>query len=526
MKKIVCALSLCFCLHLTGNQIDTWSSPTTISTTGVNSINPSIGMDSSANAVSVWLEDGVVKSSNLPFGGSWGTASALSSSGATTPQLVVDAAGNATAIWNQGGAIEAASQPSGGSWSGSTTLSASGSSMPQLAVDTTGNVVAVWLASGVVQSATLPFGGSWSAVDILSGSNASSPQVAIGSTGLVIAAWHQLDGMTSLNNVQANTKPIAGSWGLSPAMLSDPAVDSTYPQVAADADGDALVIWFGTITSPLGDISITLDSSALLIGGAWSSPITISNTSTRDASLLFSKLLFANNGNAIALWTDSANSIDEPYFDLFSAQSPNLITWGQPLLITEDLYAYAGDIAITTGGDVFGIYMATDPSTGDVAINTLESHVGDINTDFWTADVIISNSGTNNGYPQNAAMIVGSNTYGNAVWVNFDGSNTVIQTSTGSGTLIAPPSNLTVVQDVNDFGVFQEYYNVLSWDASTDPNILDYAIIRDGVLLTEIYYTNLSYTDHNQVVGGSVTYDVRSIDNSGTASLPVSVSFP
>ncbi len=524
MKKIVCALSLCLCLHLTGNQIDTWSSPTTISTTGVNSTNPTIGMDSSANAVSVWLENGIVKSSNLPFGGSWGTASALSSSGATTPQLVVDAAGNATAIWNQAGAIETASQPFGGSWGSATTLAASGSSIPQLAVDTSGNVVAVWLASGVVQTATLPFGGSWSSVTSLSGSNANAPQVAIGG-GVVLAVWHQLNGSTSLNNVQGVTSTIGGSWS-SVATVSNTAVDSTYPQAAVCVLGNALVTWFGKVTSPLGDISVTLDSSALPIGGAWSSPVTVSNTSTRDPSLLFSKLRFANNGNAIALWTDSDTSVGEPYFDLFSAQSPNLITWGQPLLIAEDLHAYTGDIAITTGGDVFGIYMATDLSTGDVAINTVESHVGDINTDFWTQDVIISNSGTNNGYPQNAAVIVGTNTYGNAVWMNYDGSNTIIQASTGSGALIAPPSNLTVVQDVNDFGVFQEYYNVLSWDASTDPNILDYAIIRDGILLTEIYYTNLSYTDHNQVEGGSVTYDVRSIDNSGTASLPVSVSFP
>ncbi len=161
MKKMFIALFfIAFSTPLLGVPI-TWATPSTLSTLGVNSLDPHVAFDSSGNIVAVWNENGVIKASTQPVSGNWGTAVAISSSGASAPRLFVDPSGNATAIWIDSGGVKAATLPSGGSWSAATSVSLAGASTPQLAGDHSGNVVAIWESSGGgIQSATKSFGGS------------------------------------------------------------------------------------------------------------------------------------------------------------------------------------------------------------------------------------------------------------------------------------------------------------------------------------------------------------------------------
>ena len=102
----------------------------------------------------------------------------------------------------------------------------------------------------------------------------------------------------------------------------------------------------------------------------------------------------------------------------------------------------------------------------------------------------------------------------------------MIQTSVATGTLVEPPSNVTVAQSISDFGVFKEYVNTISWDASIDPNVYAYAIFRNGLLLNEVSADTLEYADNNQVQNGPVTYGITAIDNTGNSSLIITASFP
>ncbi|HZX13309.1 MAG TPA: hypothetical protein VFF49_02805, partial [Thermodesulfobacteriota bacterium] len=111
-------------------------------------------------------------------------------------------------------------------------------------------------------------------------------------------------------------------------------------------------------------------------------------------------------------------------------------------------------------------------------------------------------------------------------WMNFDGVNNFIQTATGTGTLVMPPSNLAVTQGVNNFGIFNEYFNTLTWAASADPNLVGYAIYRNNVLLTFVFADVLQFIDNNQKQNGPVTYGVSTVDNAGTESAIIYVSFP
>jgi hypothetical protein len=520
MKKLLSVLFLSLALNVSGQEIETWSPPVSISTSGVDSSDPHIAMDAAGNAVALWLENDTLVSKALPLGMDWSSSSTLADSGASASQLVVDPAGNATAIWVESTVINVATKPFGSSWSSATTLSASGSSSPPIAVDSSGDLVAIWVTSGSIQSATKIISMSWSSPTTLS-SSGDSPQIAISDDGTVAAVWHSVNAVTSVDNILSATKTLTGSWSAS-STVSNPALHSVKPQVALDTSGNALAVWntYELVDSQY--LNVILQSSTLPSGGSWSSPIDISLAGTMDPAKLITKVVFTGTGYAIVVWTTA----DEAIFNVFSSQTQDRLNWISPVFVAQDLYAYTADVVINSAGDGFIIYMATDPDTGNVAISTGEANVGSVNSGFWTFPVILSNS-ADNGFPKITAVAVGgANAYVAAAWVNYNGTNTNIQSSTGSGMLVIPPSGLMVSQSVNDFGVFQEYYNSLTWTASTDPDLLNYAITRNGILLGFVAPGDLLYVDHNQVQDGNVTYGVTTVNTSGSISATETVSFP
>jgi hypothetical protein len=140
----------------------------------------------------------------------------------------------------------------------------------------------------------------------------------------------------------------------------------------------------------------------------------------------------------------------------------------------------------------------------------------------------LSSPGSNNNAPKisennsSSALI----SYANAAWVSTNGANTVIQAASGSKSTVAPPSNLAVSQNVNQFGVFNDYYNTLSWTASTEPAVAGYAIFRNGLMIAQVTSSELKYIDNNAIQNGSVTYGVATIDAQAILSVIQYVTFP
>src|SRR5581483_2139968 len=435
MKRILSAVCLYVCTYLAANEIDTWSSPPdTISSLGVDSSSPHVGMDESGNVVAIWLEGDVVVSKTKLLGGSWSSADTLSGTGSSSPQVVVDpTTGDAVAIWNEGGLIKSANKPFGSSWNSATTLSASSSSSPQIAIDTaTGDVVAVWVTGSVVLSDTQLFGMSWTgSPDTLSSSGSSSPQVAIGSNGTVIATWQTLNGVSSLYNINAVSKTLGGSWSTA-TLVSNPAFHSVYPQAAVDANGNAVLIWFKYELNGLSYSNVILQSSHRPLADSWSSPVDISAPGMRNPAYLTSKLLMKDSGGALALWTIRPL---ESIFTIQSSESSNYTQWDSPSTLDSSLYSYNLDVASNSLGDAFGIYMTYDSGSDTVLINTTESHIGGINSGFWTNPYTLSDN-QNNAFPVIKSTITGTDCNAIAAWVSSNGTNNVIQASTGTGTLV------------------------------------------------------------------------------------------
>lgn len=523
MKRILSALLLSLCANLPANDITSWTSPPeVISTSGVNASDAHVKMDSSGNVVAIWLENGTVVSKSHLLNADWGSLSTVSSSGASDLQLVVDPAGNATAMWVLGGVIQTSTMPFGGSWGSVTSLSASGSSSPDIAVDATGNLIAVWVTSGVVESSKQPFGSSWSAATAISGSNSSSPEVYIGADGTIVAVWQSLNGITSIYNINAATTTIAGSWSSS-SIVSNPALNSVNPSVAVDVNGSGVALWYSYTPSGGSFANVIVQTSTLPLSGSWSTPIALSTAGfIIDPNILSARIKIGSDDAAMAIWTQSYDGIT---FTIESAVSDNKINWSQAYTINNSLYCYEADMGISSNDEVFGLYMYYD-GVSTIMINSIESTLNSYSNPYWTNPIMIS-QGTNNAFPRIAVGITGgTNCNATAVWLNYDGTNTTVNSSFGTGTVVLPPTSLSVIQNVNDFGVFQEYYNTISWTASTSPNLNGYVVYQNGVQIAFVSTPSVSFIDHNAVQSGPVTYGVTAYDDTGTQSAVATISYP
>ncbi len=236
-----------------------WSAPTDLSSADFEARDPEVAVDPAGEAVAVWLQyDGtndIAQAASRPAGGGWSAPTDLSAVGfeAYEPEVAINPAGDATAIWaREDGAdliAQAAARPAGGSWGPPTDLSAAGADAlePQVAIDPAGEAVAAWwrssLTEQIVQATAKPAGGSWATPTELSvpGQEALRPRIAIDPVGDAVAIWENYEGAAD-HVVQASTRPAGGGWA-TPTDLSTLSHEYGRPEVAVDADGDAVAAW-------------------------------------------------------------------------------------------------------------------------------------------------------------------------------------------------------------------------------------------------------------------------------------------
>lgn len=509
-KKILfLILTLCSFSRIIHSDI-TWTTPVAISTALTDASDPHVVVDSNGNATATWVENSIIKASSLPFGGSWGAPVTLSNvlNTSSSPKLGIDSSGNVTAVWIENAQIESATLPFGGSWSAETSpISGSGASNLSLAVDASGHAVAVWVRSGFVESSTR-ISGTWSLVSVLSASNSSNPHVAISSFGIAMAAWHSVVSgsdviVTDILTISSNT------WAATKNVFSATAAFfHNYPKIAIDANGNSTIAWVRyNLLDGSAFQNVQIITSSLSAGGAtWGIPTILSNSGIRNPADLTIKLRYDASGDVIAVWT---NSYDGETFStesskkLFGGSWQGFITPNSPTL-----YSFGMDVAIASGTALM-VSMAWD-GVSTVMIQAQESDVTDPVLQGWTT-VNPFSTGNDNGYPQVALSLTGSTFNALAVWIHFDGTNNVIHASTGSDSTISPPSSVSATQSVTDFGVFKDYFNTITWAASSDPDLIQYNIFRNGVFFASTDPGTLTFIDHNQVQGGTVIYGVAAL---------------
>ena len=479
-------------------------------------------MDANGNAVAAWVANNFVKASSHPVNGTWTSEVIVSATGASSPCLVLDPNGNATLIWIGDGVIYASTKTLNGNWSTAVSLSNSGTAFPTLGVDSAGNVVAAWVRNGKIECSTKLLGTNWQKNVTINSTGAATPSVSIGGSGNMTRAVLVWQGASGSDNVIfTSTKLLSGNW-TNQAVLSNTAHNAASPKVAVDSNANATAVWYEYDVTGVSYTNVTVNSSdRSSLTGEWSCSHILSAPGIRSPSSLSAKIAYDSFGNAIALWN---TSFDDETFNIETAVKPVNGQWSAPVnVVSSNLFAFNGALSVSKFGETLALYMYYNGS--DLLIQSVESNINGYLNNVWSVPITIS-LGSGNAYPKVAATVTRNKIYAVAVWEKFGGRYDSIVAVTGSKNLLQPPSALSVTQNTNNFGVFTEYSNTLSWCASSDPNVVGYLIFRNGLFLEQVEADVLHYIDNNRTFNGSVKYCVAAIDAEQTQSNAVSVSFP
>lgn len=547
MKKILLLFLVLCSFTRTAFSDLTWSAPQQISTSGINVTIPQVPkvvIDSNGNATAVWLENAVLMSSTYSSSSSqWSSIYTLSNTANTASRhiLGIDSSGNVTALWLETSSTEsnnviesAVYTASTQTWSTETSpISNPGASTPALAVDGSGNAVAVWALGGAIQASVRPGNtASWGSVATLSSVSSTSnsnPSVAISSSGIAMAAFQAV--ISGFDVIQTNAYDISSnSWGSTPTSVFTGTAYflHNYPQIALDPNGNAALAWFryNLIDSDAyGNVQV-LASTLTNGASAWATESILSDSGSLNPANLVIKLKFDDSGNAVAVWINCYDGMT------FYIEASKIIygseSWlGYNLPQNPSLYSLGMDFTISSATGL----LTTMSYDGDSSIIISSQETDTLNPFIvnWTSQNQFS-TGDNNGFPSSAIYANTSNYYAAAVWMTDNGTNLIINASTGIETPLAPPTSLTVNQTSTSFGnVYTDYTNTISWTASTDPDVQQYLIFRNGVYFGEIYASTspLQFEDHNQSNSPSVTtvYGVAAIDSNYRMSSIITISF-
>jgi hypothetical protein len=292
-----------------------WSTPVSLSS-AVNVTSPKLVVDTFGRAVAIWHGyDGTfykVQTSNSLHGGAWSTPVTLGAIDRNSywPKVAVNSSGEAVAVWLQesdsGLVVDSSRSLSGGAWTSGVDISGVGldPSSPTIAIDSLDRKIAVWSVvvggKNIIQTSYALSGGAWSSPVYISGLGADSytPGIAIDSSGRANVVWIQVGVSGHLEIETSNS--IGGVEWSPPQGISTPSLDSGDPIVSIAGTGRAFAIWhsFDSTTS-----SCSIQVTDSLNGGSWATPVNLGSCGDDISRVSFSTTL---SGKAIAVWDSNA----------------------------------------------------------------------------------------------------------------------------------------------------------------------------------------------------------------------------
>jgi PKD domain len=283
---------------------------------------PDVAIDPQGDAVVVWpREETFIEASSRPAGGVFETPEELSKTAAAqhAAKVAIDSAGRATAVWEESDGktvIDVASKSLGGTWEPGKPLSngAENANEPRVAVNARGDAVALWEqpngGNEVLEAATNPASsGKWgNPAAVTNGAIVIEPagqELAIDAQGDAVVVWSWLVGKRDV--VEATEGNAASSiWKASVALSPLGATEEEMPQVAVNAQGNAVVVW----ERSTGANVIIEAASGLAASGSWQPPVPLSAAGENAAG---PQVALYPPGDAAAVWqrSDGKNSIAE-----------------------------------------------------------------------------------------------------------------------------------------------------------------------------------------------------------------------
>lgn len=397
-----------------------WQKPEVLAGSSFSSgSRPQSAVDSTGDAFAVWSRRPVsgaamaVEAATRPAGARWQPPVRLSPAGESSesPQLATTPQGEVIAAWVSSSGSEkrvevATDRPSAG-WSSPLTLSAQDGKFGgahAVAVSPLGEATVVWFreetsGEGVIEAATRSAGTEAWQVPVVLSAGHGAPQVAIDAEGEALAVWQK---NTTCDTIESTVKPALGSWQ-TPVTLSGTGVCAGGPRVAIDPRGDAAVTWEDRVG---GEHTVVQADSRPAGTGGWQQVVPLSSV-TGDAAE--ARVAISEMGEAIAVWERQESSGMQAIEAAAGQASTGL--WQPPAVLSLGGTPAVGEfpaIAMDPAGEAT---VAWDQSNGTSYIVEAEVRAGPCAS--WQSSVPLSSSGQNSYLPSVALFPQGG---GLAVW--------------------------------------------------------------------------------------------------------------
>ena len=287
---------------------------------------------------------------------------------------------------------------------------------------------------------------TWQAPSGLSqaGTEAIYVDGAMGAGGGAAEAWRRSDG--TYNRVQVSVRQPFGSFA--PAVNVSPEnQDGEFPQVAADAAGDATAVWSNVTSSP-----VTVEA-ANVVDGLPSAPVALSPGLYNG---LFPSVAENERGDTIVAWQggDGKNEVIEAAF------RPAGGSFGKPVVLSETgQNALEAQVAIDAAGDATVVW---ERSNGKEDI--VEAALRPAGGIFGKAQPL-SEAGESAELPRVAMSAEGDTAVG---WVRSDGSHQIVQAVTRTA---GSPNFGAVAREVSAAGSSASFPDI-AIDGHGDPTLV------------------------------------------------------
>lgn len=340
---------------------------------------PQIAMDANGNALAVWRQsDGTrndIWANRYTAGTGWGTAALIETDNAgeaDSPHVVIDANGDALAVWRQSDGthtnIVAKRYSAGAGWGTAILLetdNANDAHSPQIAITASGDAVAVWVQTNGSSYNTIlanryTVGTGWGLaipIDTDTIGYASDPQIAMDANGNAIAVWSKSDGTHF--NIVANRYTGTG-WGTATLIEADNVGSAFIPQIAMDSNGNALAVW-----AQYDGQNNNIVSNRYATGTGWGTPTLIETSNAGYA--VAPQIAFDAGGNALAVWSQS----DGTRYNILSNRYTHGTGWGTAALIETDDAGHASDpqVAFDASGNALAVWRQSDGARTNIVAN-------------------------------------------------------------------------------------------------------------------------------------------------------------
>jgi len=278
-------------------------------------------------------------------------------------------------------------------------------------MDANGNAVAVWQQAdgerfNIWSNRYTPSGGWGEAEQIEDNTgNATRPEVAMDPSGNAIAVWQQYDG--ERDNIWSNRYTPGVGWGTQTPIENDNAGPATSPQVAVDANGNAIAVW----QQYDGERDNIWSNRYTATTGGWSTAELIETEDGGEASE--PQVAMDRSGNAVAVWSQ----FDGTSFDIWSNRYEG--TWGtaQRIEDNETGAALSPQVAMDASGSAVVVWTQPHGAHTSIWSSRYATSFG------WLGEEPIESYDQGGATAPQVAMAMEPNGSATAVWTQRVGGN-------------------------------------------------------------------------------------------------------